>query len=431
LILYLIPLVFFLLLSVFFSGSETAFMAVDRLRLKFLAESGDKTAASIKDIVSNPDRFLGVILLGNTISNIGAASLVTFVVTSYVPRDRTETAGIVSTIVLTLIVLIFCELSPKMLAAAHSEALCRRLIGPIRFSMWFLSPFARLAGRLANVIVRLAGMSAPASPFAHALSEEEIRAIIEGSATATIADEKKEMLANVFEIGATRVRSVMIPRMEVTAVEVDAPVREILDLVQKTNYSRIPVYRQNFDNILGILNVKDLLQKLGGDGEINLKVMLRPAHFVPDMATLEAVLHQMQSMHLHMAIVVDEFGGVEGIVTLEDLLEEIVGEIRDEHDMETESVRELGPNLYSVAGSLPVKDFNRMFDVEIPESPDYATIVGFLQARTGRLLQEGESIRYKTLAFSIEKVEGFKAVSVRVRLPLAKSAEPASPAQKT
>lgn len=430
-ILYLIPLVFFLLLSVFFSGSETAFMAVDRLRLKFLAESGDKTAASIKDIVSNPDRFLGVILLGNTISNIGAASLVTFVVTSYVPRDRTETAGIVSTIVLTLIVLIFCELSPKMLAAAHSEALCRRLIGPIRFSMWFLSPFARLAGRLANVIVRLAGMSAPASPFAHALSEEEIRAIIEGSATATIADEKKEMLANVFEIGATRVRSVMIPRMEVTAVEVDAPVREILDLVQKTNYSRIPVYRQNFDNILGILNVKDLLQKLGGDGEINLKVMLRPAHFVPDMATLEAVLHQMQSMHLHMAIVVDEFGGVEGIVTLEDLLEEIVGEIRDEHDMETESVRELGPNLYSVAGSLPVKDFNRMFDVEIPESPDYATIVGFLQARTGRLLQEGESIRYKKLAFSIEKVEGFKAVSVRVRLPLAKSAEPASPAQKT
>ncbi|MBP1602417.1 MAG: transporter, partial [Acidobacteria bacterium] len=217
---------------------------------------------------------------------------------------------------------------------------------------------------------------------------------------------------------------VMIPRMEVTAAEVDAPVREIIDLVQKTNYSRIPIYKQKFDNILGILNVKDLLQKLGGEGDINLKLMLRPAHFVPDMATLEAVLRQMQSMHLHMAVVVDEFGGVEGIVTLEDLLEEIVGEIRDEHDIETESVRELGPNLYSVAGSLPVKDFNRMFDIEIPESPDYATVVGFLQARTGRLLQEGESIRYKKLTFLIEKVEGFKAVSVRVRLP-------APPGQKT
>lgn len=406
-------------------------MAVDRLRLKVLAESGDKTAASIKEIVSNSDRLLGVILLGNTIANIGAASTVTFLVTSYAPRDRIETAGIVSTIALTLVVLIFCELSPKMLAAAHAEALCRKLVGPIRVSMWLLSPFARLAGRLANVVVRLAGMSAPASPFAHALSEEEIRAIIEGSTAATIAEDKKEMLANVFEIGATRVRSVMIPRMEVTAAEVDAPVREIIDLVQKTNYSRIPIYKQKFDNILGILNVKDLLQKLGGEGDINLKLMLRPAHFVPDMATLEAVLRQMQSMHLHMAVVVDEFGGVEGIVTLEDLLEEIVGEIRDEHDIETESVRELGPNLYSVAGSLPVKDFNRMFDIEIPESPDYATVVGFLQARTGRLLQEGESIRYKKLTFLIEKVEGFKAVSVRVRLPVAKPSEPAPQGQKT
>ena len=295
-------------------------MAVDRLRLKFLVESGDKAAASVKEIVSNSDRFLGVILLGNTIANIGAASIVTFLVTTYVPRDRAETAGIISTVILTLIVLIFCELTPKMLAAAHSEAICRRLVGPVRFTIWLLSPFARLAARFANVIVRLTGMSAPASPFAHALSEEEIRAIIEGSATATIADEKKEMLANVFEIGATRVRSVMIPRMEVTAVEVDTPVREILDLVQKTNYSRIPVYRQKFDNIMGILNVKDLLQKLGSKVEINLNVMLRPAHFVPDMATLDAVLRQMQSMHLHMAVVVDEFGGVEGIVTLEDLL---------------------------------------------------------------------------------------------------------------
>jgi CBS domain containing-hemolysin-like protein len=184
--------------------------------------------------------------------------------------------------------------------------------------------------------------------------------------------------------------------------------------VQKTNYSRIPVYRRNFDNILGVLNVKDLLQHLEGAGEINLQALLRPAHFVPDTARLDAVLRRFQSMHLHMAIVVDEFGGVEGIVTLEDLLEEIVGEIRDEHDTETDSIRELAPHLYSVAGNLPVKDFNRMFDTGIPESRDYATIVGFLQARTGRLLQEGELVRFKNLTFSVEKTEGFKTVSVRV-----------------
>jgi magnesium and cobalt transporter len=145
--------------------------------------------------------------------------------------------------------------------------------------------------------------------------------------------------------------------------------------------------------------------------------VLRPVHFVPDRARLEVVLQQLQSMHLHMAVVVDEFGGVAGIVTLEDLLEEIVGEIRDEHDTEIESIRSLGGDLYSVAGNLPVKDFNRFFDAQIPESHEYTTLVGFLQSRTGRLLHEGETVRYQDLSFSIEKAEGFKIASLRVRVP--------------
>ena len=422
LILYLLPLAFFLSLSLFFSGAETAFMAVDRRRLKYQAEAGDKSAAAVKQILSNPDRLLGVILLGNTVANIATASIVTYFVATYVPRDYADTASVAATVLLTVFVLIFCELTPKILAAAHAETISRRLLWPIRVAIWLLSPLARLGAWLANVMVRLAGMSPKASPFAHALSEEEIRAIIQDSAAPSIAEEKKEMLSNVFQIGATRVRSVMIPRMEVTSVEIDTPIGEILAVVQKTNYSRIPVYRRNFDNLLGILNVKDLLQHLQGRGEINLRSLLRPVHFVPDTATLDAVLRQFQSMHLHMAVVVDEFGGVEGIVTLEDLLEEIVGEIRDEHDTETDSVRELGPGLYSVAGSLPVKDFNRAFETQLPESRDYTTVVGFLQARTGRLLQEGEVVRHKNLTFSIEKVERFKAVTIRVRAPAAQAA---------
>ena len=392
-------------------------MAVDRLRLKYQAEAGDKAAAAVRSIVARPETLLGVILLGSNVANIAAASIVTLFVTTYVPRDYVDQASVVASGLLTLVVLIFCELAPKIIAAAHSETMSRRLLRPVRLAMWLLSPFARFSTWLANRLVRLLGMSATVSPFAHALSEEEIRAIIESSASATIAEERKEMLSNVFQIGATRVRSVMIPRMDVTAVEIDAPIREIVSVVQKTNYSRIPVYRRNSDNILGILNVKDLLQHLEGAGEINLQALLRPAHFVPDTARLDVVLRQFQSMHLHMAVVVDEFGGVDGIVTLEDLLEEIVGEIRDEHDTETDSVRELAPNLYSVAGNLPVRDFNRMFDAGIPQSRDYTTVVGFLQTRTGRLLQEGETVRYKDLNFSIEKTEGFKTVSVRVRVP--------------
>jgi putative hemolysin len=176
-----------------------------------------------------------------------------------------------------------------------------------------------------------------------------------------------------------------------------------------------------------VLNVKDLLPLLDRPGEINVQAILRPAHFVPDTARIETVLQQLQSMHQHMAIVVDEFGGVEGIVTLEDLLEEIVGEIRDEHDIEVEAVRKIGPDLYSVAGSLPVKDFNRLFETKIPEMRDYATIVGFLQARTGRLLQEGETVRYQDLQFSIEKVEGFKTVSVRIRVASPRESEKPAP----
>ncbi len=413
---YLALLIFFLFLSLFFSGSETAYMAVNRLHLKYLADGGDKNAGAIKRIVSNPDRLLGVILLGNTIANIGAASLVTYLVAEYFPQ-KTERIGILATVALTLVVLIFCELTPKIIGATHAEQVSRKLLRPIRFSLWLLTPFAQLATWCANRLVRLSGLSPSASPFAHALSEDEIRSIIAGSTAEGMAEEKREMLHNIFEIAATRVRTVMIPRVEVTAVDIDDPLAENLATIRRTSYSRIPVYRGNFDNILGILNAKDLLQHLERPGEIHLEALLRPVYYVPDTARIDSVLRRLQSMHLHMAAVVDEFGGVEGIITLEDLIEEIVGEIRDEHDTETDAVRALGPDLYSVSGNLPAKDFNRLFEHKIPESTGYTTVSGFLQDRTGRLLHEGEIVQYQGLSFSIEKADGFRIVSVRVRVP--------------
>ncbi len=410
---------FFLVLSVFFSGSETAYTAVDRLRLKYLAQSGDPKAQEVKRIVANPDRLLGVLLLGNTIANISAATLLTYIVTEYASHEYVEQISIAASVGLTLIVLIFCELTPKIIAATHSEQVARNLLWPMRFSIWLLSPLASRAAWVANRLVRLMRLSPGASPFAPALTEDEIRSIIANSTAETMQAQKKQMLANIFAIGATQVRAVMIPRIEVTAIEISEPISDILSVVSRTNYSRIPVYRGDFENIVGILYVKDLLQHLQRPGEINLQVLLRPVHFIPDTAHIEAVLHQLQSMHLHMAVVVDEFGGVEGIVTLEDVLEEIVGEIRDEHDTEVESVRELSPNLFSIAGNLPVKDFNRLFpQYHLPESRAYTTVVGFLEARTGRLLQEGETIRYRDLIFSIEKTKGFQILSLRLRTPV-------------
>jgi putative hemolysin len=415
LLLYIVLIAFFLGLSAFFSAAETAFMAINRPRLKYRAESGDRHAEAIAGIVANPDRFLGVILLGVTVAEIASASLLTYVLAAQIQKDYSEVAGFAGSILFALIVLIFCELTPKIIAAAHPEQTARALLMPVKAAIFFLYPFARLAAVIANRIVRLAGMNSVASPFAHGLSEQEIKAAIAGSSEEGMPDEKKEMLHNVFEIAATKVRGIMIPRGEVTAFDVDDDLARILEVVNSSNYSRIPVYRKNFDNPIGILHVKDLLQYVQKAGEINLQALLRPVHFVPNSARLDAVLRQFQSMHLHMAVVVDEFGGVEGIVTLEDLMEEIVGEIRDEHDMEIESIRELGPNLHSIAGNLPVKDFNRYFEEKILEAPEYSTVAGFLEALTGRLLLTGETIRYENFVFTVEKVERFRIVSIRVR----------------
>jgi putative hemolysin len=415
LLFYFILLVFFLGLSVFFSAAETAYMSVNRVRLKYRADAGDKKAEVIKDIVFNPDRLLGVLLFGVTVSEIAAASLFTFLFANSVAKQYSEIAGFAGSILFAIVVLIFCELTPKIISAVHPEKAAESLLLPVRIVIWILSPFAGSAAWVANGIVRILGMNSAASPFAHSPSEEEIKAMIAASSEAAMPDEKREMLHNIFEIGATQIREVMIPRIEVTAVEISDEISKILSVVNKTNYSRIPVYRQNFDNPVGILYVKDLLQYMQKAEPINLQVLLRPVHFIPDSARLDLVLRQLQSMHLHMAVVVDEFGGVEGIVTLEDLLEEIVGEIRDEHDTEIESIREIGANLYSIAGNLPVREFNRFFEEKIPEAPEYTTLAGFLEALTGRLLLEGESVRYQNFILTIEKIEGFRIVSVRVR----------------
>jgi len=416
LLLYFVLLLFFIVLSTFFSAAETAFIAVNRLKLKYQAESGDRQAEAIHRIVSNPDRLLGVILLGVTVAEISAAGLATSIVTSYFSDRYVEIAGLVGSLVFAFIILIFCELTPKIVAATHPEKISRRLLPPVRFFIAVLNPFARMAAWMANGIVRLFGLNPTGSPYAQSLSEEELKAMIASSSEASVPDEKKMMLHNIFEIGSTQIREVMIPRGEVTAVDIGEEPAKILDIVIQTHYSRIPVYRGNFDNPIGILNVKDLLPYVRKSNlEVSIRTLLRPVHFVPDSARIDAVLRRLQSMHLHMAIVVDEYGGVEGIVTLEDLLEEIVGEIRDEHDTETEAVRQLGPHLYSVAGNIPVRDFNRYFDEKIPEAPRYATLAGFLESLTGRLLVEGETVRYEKLVLTIEKAEGFRIVTVRVR----------------
>ena len=417
LILYFGLLFFLIILSAFFSVAETTYITLNRQRLKFQEESGDRKAGVIYRIVSNPDQLLGVLLFGVNVAEIAAAGIVTSLIISYSAPEYKEIAGLAGSIGFSFIILIFCELTPKIIGAGRPEQLSRKLLPLMRFFIFALSPFARFATWLSNRLVRLMGLDAVASPFQHGASQEEIKAMIAGAGEANMPIQKKHMLHNIFEIDTTQIREVMIPRGEVTAVNIDDDLADILDVVSKTNYSRIPVYRKNLDNLLGILHVKDLLQYLSReDADINIHALLRPVHFIPDSARLDAVLRRLQSMRLHIACVVDEFGGVAGIVTLEDLLEEIVGEIRDEYDIESESIRKIGPNTFSIAGNLPIRDFNRSFSDKIPDAPEYATIAGFLESLTGRLLREGEIIHYGKLVFTIEKTEGFRIAAICVRV---------------
>jgi len=417
LILYFGLLVFLIILSAFFSAAETAYITVNRQRLRYQEETGDRKAGAIYRIVSNPDRLLGVMLFGVNVAEIAAAGIVTSLIISNSAPEYKEIAAFVGSLGFAFIILIICELTPKIIAAAHPEKLSRRLLPPVRFFIFAFSPFARFATWLSNSLARFVGFNAVASPFQSGASQEEIKAMIDGAGETSVPSIKKNMLHNVFQIDTTQIREVMIPRGEITAIDVDDDLTEILETVSKTNYSRIPVYRKDFDNPLGVLHVKDLLQYLpGNSADINIHALLRPVHFIPDSARLDVVLRKLQAMRLHMAIVVDEFGGVAGIVTLEDLLEEIVGEIRDEYDTESESVRKTGQDTYSIAGNLPIRDFNRAFINKIPEAPEYATIAGFLEVLTGRLLQEGETIHYEKLVFTIEKTQGFRIASISVRV---------------
>jgi putative hemolysin len=405
-----------MILSAFFSAAETAYIAVNRQRLKYQEEAGDRKAGAIYRIVANPDKLLGVILFGVTVSEITAAGLVASVVTAYSAPKYGKIAGFAGSIGFSFVVLILCELTPKIIAATHPDNLSRKLLAPVRFFIVIFSPFAWFVTWLANRLVRLVGLDAVVSPFPHGASQEEIKAMIDGAGEASVPSIKKNIIHNVFEIDTTRIREVMIPRGEVAAVDIGSDLSIILDDVSKMNYSRVPVYGGNFDNMLGVLHVKDLLQYLPRkDDTINIHALLRPIHFVPDSARLDIVLRQLQAMRLHMAIVVDEFGGVAGIVTLEDILEEIVGEIRDEHDAEAEPVNKIGPDIYSITGNLPIRDFNRAFSDKIPEAPEYATIAGFLESLTGRLLRERETVHYENLIFTIEKTQGFRIDAICVR----------------
>jgi putative hemolysin len=390
----------FLLLSAFFSSSETAFIAANPYKLNYLEEKGSRRAKLVKGLLKRLDHLLATILIGNTLVNVAAASVATFVFVSFIPNKNH--AILFSTLTTTFFILLLSEITPKTYAAYNPIKLSFLAVQPIRFFIILFYPFVRaftFISRFFYPASRNKGIG-----LARALDEGEMKVLL-SMGIKGLSSLRKKMISGVLDIGSRPVKEIMIPRPQVKAIEINLHIQQILDVILTTGFSRFPIYRGRMDNVEGIIHAKDIIPYLVDNKEVNIKSLLRKAFFVPESASLENVLLQMQETANHLVFVVDEFGNMEGIVTLEDILEEIVGEIQDEYDPKVEEwFSQVEKNIYVVKGRASIKDINQRLPLELPEKGEYTTIAGFFLHEFGKIPIEGETLDYKGYQFIVEKM---------------------------
>jgi putative hemolysin len=403
-------LLLLLLLSGFFSGSETALLALDRLRVKYLQQKGRPGAARLAQLLERPDRLLGGILVGNNLVNIAASVVATgFFVSHY--GDRGE---LLTILVLTPVLLILAEVCPKTYAAQNPEKASFFVLRPILLVLWILSPIIDIVIRISSL---LTGFFHRGEGESDTLSEDEIRAIIEvGEESGVVAAEQRRMLHGVFDLSETRVRDVMLPRTEIVGVEADSGFSVVLETLRSAHHSRFPVYRESLDDIVGVIHSKDILAYIGKEDSFLLKDLCRKPHFVPESNRASLLLQSFRKRKEHLAIVVDEYGGVEGLVTLEDVVEEIVGKIHDEHDIEEVDFRPLGPKRFLVDGAVSLRVLNRRFQLELPEE-HVTTLAGLLMQKMGKIPVEGDSCEIEAIRFGVRQMDDRRIETVEMRLP--------------
>jgi len=400
-----------LLLSAFFSSAESAFLALPKLRIKYLVEKGRRRAERLAEAKDKPEKFLSTVLLGNSLVNVAAAALGTIVAVS---AFGLVWGPIIATIGVTTLVLIFGEVIPKTLAVHRAERLSLLYVTPLRVIQWCLYPFV-LA--LSHIGLGFTRVIAQPEEEKKSISEGEIRSAINvGQVEGVVERDEARMLHKIFEFTDCPVSKVMIPRTEIVWVEQGMKIGDILEIYAQTPYSRFPVYKDNTDNVVGILFVKDILKKMDSGGiakEAVIDDLIRLAHFVPENKRLGELLTEMRDGGYHIVIVVDEYGGVAGMVTLGDLTEEIVGDFGDEL---TEGEKEFvvtGDNAYQLDGGFRIEEANQELGLELPEG-DYETVAGFILSNLGRIPRQGEQLKYRHLKFVITEMQGVKIEKIMV-----------------
>lgn len=396
-------------LSGLFSASETALMTLSKIRVKQMVENKEKGGDRINKLLSDPSKLLSAILIGNNLVNIGASSLMTSLAI-----DAFGNRGVgLATGLMTLLILIFGEITPKSLAAQNSEKLSVRLSSFVQFVTVLVTPVSFVLTRITNFMVKLLGGDVNGNqPF---ITQDELKTIVSVSHKEGILEgEEKDMIYNVFDFSDSQVNDVMITRTEMVAIDVELPYEEIIKVINHEQYSRIPVYEDTTDNIIGILYVKDLFfLQSHKEAQFDLRKYIRKPHFTYEFKSTKELFKEMRAERIHMVIVLDEYGGTEGIVTIEDLIEEIVGDIEDEYDKESNDIDVIKEDEYLVNGNVKLDVINELIGVHI-ESEDFDTIAGFVIGIIGRIPEVEEVIEYENIKFIIDSIDRNRIDKIRI-----------------
>ena len=416
-------LVILLMLSAFFSSSETALTTVNKIRMRTLSEAGDKRAARVLRITSDSGKMLSAILIGNNIVNLSASSLAT----SLALKHFGSAGAGIATGILTFLVLIFGEVSPKTMATIRADRLSLSISGIIEFLMKILTPVIYIINKLSMGLLFLLRVNPKDAE--RQMTEEELRTILDVSQeSGVIENEERDMIHNLFDFGDAEASEIMVPRIDMTFVQADATYQEVLEVFREDMYARLPVYEDTTDNVIGILNMKDFLLQNDSD-HFSVRSMLREPYFTYEHKNTADLFLEMRKSSISMAIVLDEYGVTAGLITIEDLLEEIVGDIRDEYDADEEDdIPPISGREYYVLGSANLDDVSDALHVDF-SSDDYNTIGGYCLELLGHLPEKNECILTDDNIFiRIDRMDQNRIERVYIRLPESMS-EDTSPSQ--
>jgi putative hemolysin len=405
-----------ILLNAFFVAAEYGLVTARRTRIVELQHQGDRRARDALRITSDPPRFIAAMQLGVTLTSLGIGALGEVALSRLFDKViATVLAVVLAYLVLTFLHVVIGELVPKGIALGHSEGTALFVAAPVRLFFIVMRPAVWFLETSTEVVLRWLGQKPPGADD-DVLSEAELRMLVSQSTQhGEIEQGEQEMLYKVFDFADKEAKDVMVPRPEVVALSIDLPPEQCLEAVMDSPYTRYPVYRESLDNVVGILHVRDLFRALRDQGmhEVKVEDIIRPAHIVPETKDLAALLAEFRRANQHMAVVVDEYGDMEGIVTLEDLLEEIVGDIEDEFDLPDESIEQIDEDTVVVDGTFPIDDFNERFKTTMPDE-DYHTMAGFVFGLLGRQPEAGDTITHDGMRFDVLETEGSRILKIAV-----------------